>query len=229
MLRFLKRNFRDHLKSVVEHVDERFLHIHFYIVPELRADRRLDMVEIHPGLRMKADAKEAGASKKHHEPAYCSGLSRWQDDYWWAVSRHLGHTRFGPRRMRVSRRQRLMERQMEEAAAREQATLDADRKQMEEEQARRRAALDVERRQFDQEMAGRRVDLESAHAQRMTEADERGQLAAKAIANLVAAHRISKRHIGEERARRLAAEAEVERLRVRLAELEQATSLACVA
>ena len=87
----------------------------------LRADRRFNVPDIHPGLRMKADAKEAGASQKNQDAAYRSGMSRWQDGFWYAVSRFFGHTRVGPKRMRVSRRQRLMERQMEAEQARRQA------------------------------------------------------------------------------------------------------------
>lgn len=196
VLRFLKRTFRDHLKSGVEHSDEKFLHLHFYVVPELRADRRLNTRDIHPGLIMKRDAEEAGASKKVQDAAYRSGMSRWQDDYWWAVSRHLGHTRFGPARRRVSRRQRLMERQMEEEAARQQAERDAERDKFEREMARRRADLD-------QVVAAVRAKYEQAN-----------QMLRDGCVTL-------KGRAANERARRQAAEAEIERLRARVAELEQ--------
>lgn len=126
-LAFLIQQHGDHLQSVVEHDDETYMHIHFYVLPQLRSDRRLDMPAIHPGLRMKYDAAEAGASKKDQDAAYRSGLSIWQDAYWWSVSRFFGHERFGPRRTRVSRQQRLMERQIEEEQVRRRIALDAER------------------------------------------------------------------------------------------------------
>ena len=122
---WLRAQFGDHLHSVVEHSDEAFQHLHFYVVPALRPDRCLNLHKIHPGRRMKADAVEAGAGKRVQDAAYRSGMSRWQNVYRYEVSRRFGHDRFGPRRRRVSRMQRQMEKRMEEAKARQAAALAA--------------------------------------------------------------------------------------------------------
>lgn len=200
---WLIEQFGAHLKSVVEHVDEKQLHLHYYVVPELLPNDRLDMRDIHPGLRMKHDAAEIGANQKCQDAAYRSGLSRWQDDYWWEVSRQFGHTRLGPRRNRVIRAQRLMERRMEE------------------EMVRQRAAQVADCARFEQEMAQRRADLERERENAMALADARAaRIYEEAIAKLRAGCITLKGRAVEERTRRQAAEAEVERLRARLAELE---------
>jgi hypothetical protein len=53
------------------------MHIHFYAVPTLLPDRRLNVNDIHPGRRMKAAAAEAGASKRDQDAAYRSAMARW--------------------------------------------------------------------------------------------------------------------------------------------------------
>jgi hypothetical protein len=193
---------RPHLKSVVEHIDEGHLHIHFYIVPELLTDLRLNVPEIHPGLRMKYDAAEAGASKKDQDAAYRCAMSRWQDDYWWDVSRAFDHQRFGPKRTRVNRMQYLFRKKMEEERAQQQAAIEAAREQAEKAALARRSEQD---REFACRLAGIE-QREKGYAQELTEFSAGlGRIKALVI---------------EERARRRAAEDEVERLRARLAELE---------
>jgi hypothetical protein len=112
-LAWLRHQFGYHLNSVVEHRDERYRHLHFYAVPNLLEDRRLDINQIHPGRRAKAAAAAAGADNKHKERAYREGMRRWQDDFHRDVSQFFRHERYGPRRQRVSRRQHQMEQAME--------------------------------------------------------------------------------------------------------------------
>jgi hypothetical protein len=207
-LQFLIQCFGEHLMSVVEHGDEPFLHSHFYVVPILLPNLRLNLNDIHPGRRAKADAAEAGACKKFQDAAYRSGMSRWQDTFWWEVSRHFGHTRFGPQRMRVSRLQRLMERRLEEEKARQDAALAAERETFEREMAQRKAEQD--RAPF-QIVAAVRQDYEEAN----------GMLRAACVA--------LKGRVDAERAGRQAAEVEAERLRERVAVLERVASLRFVA
>jgi hypothetical protein len=200
-LLFLKECFGEHLRSVVEHTDENYLHLHFYVVPELLLDSRLDLHEIHPGLRMKWDAKEANACKKFQDAAYRSGLSRWQDDYWWAVSRHFGHRRYGPKRTRVIRAQRLMQRRMEEERRREQAQLAADQKRL----------------------ADRAAELDRAHAQVVADARQQAWQDHRDSHRMLRNACITlKERADAERAARRAAETELEILRARLAELDSA-------
>lgn len=120
-LEWLREQFGDHLKSAVEHRDERFPHIHFYVVPELGDDGRLDINAIHPGRRAKVAAAAAGAGLKQRERAYRQGMREWQNVFHRDVGEFFRHDRFGPRRQRVSRRQHQMERAM---AAKEERMLD---------------------------------------------------------------------------------------------------------
>jgi hypothetical protein len=184
---------------VVEHIDEGRLHIHFYIVPDLQPDLRLNVPEIHPGFRMKYDAAEAGASKKDQDAAYRCAMSRWQDEYWYDVSRDFGHKRFGPKRTRLNRMRYFFEMKMDEERVEQQAAIGAAREQVKREASERRSEQDAE-------FARRLAAIEQRDAQR--QAEFRVELGrTEAVAN-------------EERRQRLAAEDEVERLRARLAELE---------
>lgn len=109
----------------MEHDDEEFLHLHFYVVPKLLPSGQLDLPAFHPGRAMKAAAAEAGASKKNQDCAYRRGMERFQDDYHFAVGRLFGHARFGAKRRRVSRLERKAQKAMEEEGARQQVALDA--------------------------------------------------------------------------------------------------------
>lgn len=111
-LGWLQQQFGHHLKSVVEHCDERYPHLHFYVVPELRDDGRLDINQIHPGRRAKAAAAAAGAGHNDKERAYRQGMRQWQDHFHRAVSALFRHERYGPRRQRVNRLQWKMEQAM---------------------------------------------------------------------------------------------------------------------
>ena len=193
--------FGEHLLSVVEHADENFLHLHYYVVPKLRPDGRLNLHEIHPGRRAKRDAAEVDACKKYQDAAYRSAMARWQDDYWYEVSRNFGHGRYGPKRIRVSRLQRLMEKRLEAEKAAQKAALAAKHVRFECEMAQRRAEQDRAPLQI---VAAVRQDYEKAN----------GMLRAACV---------------ELKGRVDAAEAEAERLRARLAELEPEAPLRFVA
>ena len=59
-----------------------------------------------------------GADKKNGERAYRAGMRAWQDAYYREVSKFFRHDRYGPRRARVSRREREMQQAMEAERAR---------------------------------------------------------------------------------------------------------------
>jgi hypothetical protein len=200
-LLWLIQQFGEHLLSVVEHADENFLHLHYYVVPKLRPDGRLNLHEIHPGRRAKRDAAEVDACKKYQDAAYRSAMARWQDDYWYEVSRNFGHGRYGPKRARISRMQRLMEKRLEAEKAAQKAALAAEREKFEREMAQRRAEQDRAPLQI---VAAVRQDYEKAN----------GMLRAACVAL---------------KGRVDAAEAEAERLRARLAALEEEAPLRFVA
>ncbi|MCK9917124.1 plasmid recombination protein [Microbacteriaceae bacterium K1510] len=118
VVEWLRAQFGRELRSVVEHSDEKYYHVHFYVVPSLGEDRRLNLDVIHAGRRAKTEAAAAGADKKAQEAAYRDGMRRFQDRFWEDVSRHFGHDRFGPRRARIARKERLAERALEEERVR---------------------------------------------------------------------------------------------------------------
>jgi hypothetical protein len=144
---WLSVTFGVHLASVVEHRDEKHLHLHFYLLPRLQEGGRLDLDEFHPGRRMKAAALEAGASLKDGEAAYRAGMSRLQDDFWWSVSKMFRHRRLGGERGRVSRVEHKIRKDLEAERARQQSAIDAavadleQRKREFEDDVRRRSSL----------------------------------------------------------------------------------------
>ncbi|WP_156381022.1 plasmid recombination protein [Pseudolabrys sp. Root1462] len=129
VLAWLRQQFGHHLKSVVEHRDERYPHLHFYVVPDLRDDGRLDINQVHPGRRAKAAAAADGAEPKHRDRAYRQGMRQWQDTFHRDVSAFFRHERSGPRRQRVNRLQWKMEQAI---AAKEKSMLEKIEKKRDE-------------------------------------------------------------------------------------------------
>jgi hypothetical protein len=111
---WLEGQFGVHFVSAVEHRDENFNHLHFYLVPSQLPDGRLNLHEFHPGRRMKHDAAEVGASKKDQDTAYRRGMERWQDEYHYDVSEYFGHKRWGVKRWRLERMEQKKNKEMEE-------------------------------------------------------------------------------------------------------------------
>lgn len=99
---WLQVHFGPTLKSVVVHVDEGYPHLHFFALPDLSEECRLDW-SIHPGLLAKRLAATAGAEKKAQDAAYRVAMKKFQDDFWKAVSEKYGHDRTGPKRRRLPR------------------------------------------------------------------------------------------------------------------------------
>ena len=118
VIEWLKRHFGDHLISVVEHTDERFLHLHYFVVPTLDLHNRLNVNQLHPGCRAKAAAEAAGAGKKAGDSAYRAAMREWLDDFHREVSAFHRHDRYGPERTRLSRRGWKMEKEIEAERAR---------------------------------------------------------------------------------------------------------------
>ncbi len=156
-LEWLIDQFGKHLESVVEHRDEDYCHMHFYVVPELSPAGHLNIGELHPGMAMKRAAAEAGADKRVQEAAYRSAMAMWQDDFWYAVGRHFGHNRYGVKRARLSRQERLMQKRLEADNTRKRT---AERTKMERELAQRRAEWERER----ERMLDHIHDHERAHS-----------------------------------------------------------------
>ena len=142
-LDWLHAKFGAHLLSIVEHVDEGYYHVHFFVVPMLDDEtRRLDIDVIHPGHCAKRTALVAGASRKEANFAYRRAMSAFQDDYHRAVGAFFRHDRFGPRRTRVCRQERQMQKRIEARQAKLEAEFRAKEQAFEHEMERKRIEFD---------------------------------------------------------------------------------------
>lgn len=104
-IEFLQQEYGDCLKSVIRHVDEKHPHIHFYVVPELTENNKLDLEGIHIGRRLSAEAKRAGKVKGDQNKAYKEGMRQFQNKYYENVSIYFGHGRIGPGKRRLTRKE----------------------------------------------------------------------------------------------------------------------------
>ena len=105
----LRNQFGDKLKTIIEHTDEEFPHLHAYILPD--NDPGAFANALHPGEVAKADAAKTAkaegltgkAVNKVANKIYQAAMSGWQDDFYSAVGAPCALTRDGPRRARKTR------------------------------------------------------------------------------------------------------------------------------
>lgn len=110
---FLKDEFGDRLNTVVFHKDEAYPHLHFYVVPEnyemntvCPSDRAAKQVEIANKNNPDITAAQLKGLKKQ---ASTKALRDFQDQYFEKVGVYQGHARFGPKRLRMSRKEWVTE------------------------------------------------------------------------------------------------------------------------
>lgn len=125
-LEFLRKEHGEALKCVLRHEDETHLHLHFYILPKLTIDGRLDFHRAHPGRSARADAVERGVCSAAQDAAYTNATMDYQDRYHASVGRRFGHQRTGPRRKRVDRDRHKANRSAAEHVERVRAELELD-------------------------------------------------------------------------------------------------------
>lgn len=95
---WLKKKFEDRLRSIVEHRDERCLHLHFWVVP--RDDELFSSV--HPGVKAIEDVGR-NAPKPIRDSAYKAAMKKLLDDFYCDVGKVFGLERTTVRVKRVSR------------------------------------------------------------------------------------------------------------------------------
>lgn len=108
---WLKEMFGDRLVSVVEHVDEKYPHIHAFILP--LGDASCCARHLNPAWQVKEEAealaRESGKPSKEAvkfgNRAYRARGRELQDEYFTEVGLPAGLTRLGPKRERLSREQ----------------------------------------------------------------------------------------------------------------------------
>ena len=97
-IEWLKKKYGDNLKSIVEHTDEPYPHIHFYVVPT--KGEKFD--SIHEGYAaMNAVPKES--PRIDRKTAFGVAMKGWQDEVYQAFGMKYGLARTGPRRQRLTR------------------------------------------------------------------------------------------------------------------------------
>ena len=97
---FLRKQFGERLRSVVQHMDETSPHAHYYVVP-LPGQRAL---ELHPGhSRKHAVGNRKDVKSNVQNAAYKTGMQTFQDDYQNTVGVWSGLARVGPKRRRLDR------------------------------------------------------------------------------------------------------------------------------
>ena len=96
---WLRQQYGERLRSVVEHTDEKHPHLHFYAVP-LPGER---FEVLHPGRQAAAEKARQGAKKGAQNAAYKQAMVGWQDDFQRAVAAHFALTRRGPGKRRLTR------------------------------------------------------------------------------------------------------------------------------
>lgn len=98
---WLRAKYGDRLRCVVEHLDEKHPHLHFYAVP--LPGESFD--RLHEGRQAAAQAKAAGALKGDQNAAYRQAMQLFQDGFAQAVAEPHGLARIGPGRSRMSRQE----------------------------------------------------------------------------------------------------------------------------
>lgn len=96
-LEWLRTEFGDRLRSVVEHTDEAHPHLHFYAVNPDGGNVK----DLHPGFL----AAKGAQSPKEQRLAYNTAMRAFQDRFWEHVAGPSGLARLGPARQRMSRAQ----------------------------------------------------------------------------------------------------------------------------
>ncbi|MBX3505649.1 MAG: plasmid recombination protein [Parvibaculum sp.] len=131
-LKWLARRYGDTLASVVRHEDEAYPHLHFFVVPHITSDKRIDLEAIHPGIAARETAKRDGKSTKEANRMYCAAMRAFQDDFHTNVGVFHGHLREGPRRRRLSRGAYMAERRDAERRADMMTRIEVDLAELEE-------------------------------------------------------------------------------------------------
>jgi hypothetical protein len=112
-VKFLQKKYGENLLSVIEHLDEKQPHLHFYVVPE--AGTGFNAKKCHDGFVAGASA---GKNAPLQKDLYSTAMRSFQDDFHKQVGVKCGQARIGPRRARLSRAQWLLQKNTLATAAR---------------------------------------------------------------------------------------------------------------
>lgn len=100
-IEWLKNRYGERLRCVIEHLDEKNRHCHFYCVAKIGEKFEV----LHDGKDAVLKAKEAGVLKKGDQNRIYKEAMRKMQNRFWDVSRKFGLARIGPKRRRLTRAQ----------------------------------------------------------------------------------------------------------------------------
>jgi hypothetical protein len=103
--KFLLKKFGEQYVNLTLHTDEKFLHCHYFILPSITKDGLLDTSNMHPGIAAQAELRGTKAGKQQKDIVYKEAMRKYQDEFYEEVSAECGHTRYGPRRRRLTRKE----------------------------------------------------------------------------------------------------------------------------
>lgn len=83
LIRFLKAEFGDNLRSVIRHEDEygRYRHVQFFLAEDKAPDGRFGVLRIHPGRAANARSRKEGEGFKDQKDAYQKAMSDFNVGY----------------------------------------------------------------------------------------------------------------------------------------------------
>lgn len=120
VLHQLKAQYGSRLVSVVEHIDERHPHLHFYVVPNVGESFNV----LHPGRQAAAEKAKLGEKKGAQNEAYLAAMRQYQDWFSNAVAADFGLARLGPRLRRLPRHAWRAEVEMGKLVSKQQVSVD---------------------------------------------------------------------------------------------------------
>ncbi|MEP1445551.1 MAG: plasmid recombination protein [Paraglaciecola sp.] len=124
-LAFLKAEYGNALKSVILHLDENYPHIHFYCHPDLDGESKLNIRDIHCGMKLRDSVPDKGiGSGKLRSRLYKQAMRDQQDRYHQQVGVECGLARIGPKTRKLTRKEWVYEQQN---AKRQQALLELEK------------------------------------------------------------------------------------------------------
>lgn len=161
-VRWLRHKYGDRLRSVVEHTDESRPHIHFYVVPSPGEDFGL----IHQGHRAMRTSRHL--KKGEQNQRYKAEMRAYQAEYYKDVGRHIGLTKVGPKRERLSRAEWVQEQRRAQQVAADLADLAVRRKHIDqlERQAKKRGLEAAQAEYADRSIPAKIAGLRGVQAER---------------------------------------------------------------
>ncbi|MFA9385782.1 MAG: plasmid recombination protein [Vibrio cyclitrophicus] len=100
---FLKKKFGENYKSMEFHREESFPHMHYYLVPPIDKNGRMNIGEVHQGIYARDNCSSKKAKDKMR--AYKEAMRQFQQEYYEKVGKPCGLTKEGAHKRRLTRKE----------------------------------------------------------------------------------------------------------------------------